>query len=123
MIDIYNRLPTDGNYIKMLETESEMESILSQIKMILGTRRGDILGACDFGVDLKQYLFSMNFNKEELDNIIQESVLPYISYDAKKFNVGISVDFGHDTQNACDYAVLNVTINDIKKIGIMINQN
>lgn len=36
--EIYNRTPQDQNYVLSIETENEIESILGQIKMILGTK-------------------------------------------------------------------------------------
>ena len=35
-----------------METEDEAEQILQQIKMVLGTRQGNVLGSYDFGIDL-----------------------------------------------------------------------
>lgn len=122
MIDIYNKLPTDGNYKKRIETEDEMEAILAQIKMILGTHHGDVLGDPQFGVDIKQYIFSTNYNKDEFDKIVRQTIIPQLSYDTNKYTVGITVDFGHDIQNSCDYAVINVAINDVRKVGIFMNQ-
>lgn len=122
MIDIYNRLPTDTTYKFQIETEDEVEQLLSQIKMILGTANGDVLGDFYFGVNVKKFLFSFGYNKQELIDILKTAVLTNISYDTAKYSVNFSVDFGHDTTNASDYAVINVTINDIKYMGVMITQ-
>lgn len=122
MIDIYNKLPTDQNWKPRLETEDEIEQILSQVKMVLGTEKGDVLGDYYFGLNLKKYIFSMGYNKEELETLITSSILENIAYDTSKYSVKITVDFGHDVTNASDYAVLTVVIDGSKYMGIMINQ-
>lgn len=122
MIDIYNRLATDQSYNVAVETEDEIEQLLSQIKMVLGTNRGDILGSPNFGVNIKQYLFSMSYNKEEIEKMVTTAIISSISYDQRKFTVDITVDFGKDHENASDYAVINISINQRKCLGVVINQ-
>jgi hypothetical protein len=90
--------------------------------MVLGTMRGDVLGSPDFGVNIKQYLFSMSYNKEEIEKMITTAITSSISYDQRKFTVQTTVDFGKDHTNASDYAVLNITINQRKCLGVVINQ-
>lgn len=122
MLDIYNRLATDQSYAPIIETEDETEQLLSQIKMVLGTMRGDVLGDPTFGVNIKQYLFNMSYNKEEIEKMITTAIISSISYDQTKFTVNIEVDFGKDHTNASDYAVINVSINQRKCLGVMITQ-
>ncbi len=122
MLDIYNRLATDQSYTPIIETEDETEQLLSQIKMVLGTMRGDVLGDPTFGVNIKQYLFNMSYNKEEIEKMITTALISSISYDQTKFTVNIEVDFGKDHTNASDYAVINVSINQRKCLGVMITQ-
>lgn len=122
MIDIYNRLSSDQNYKRQVETEDEVEMILSQVKMILGTKPGDVLGAPYFGVNIKKYLFNLSYSQEEMTKIIREGILSSIQYDKNRYNVDVSIDFGKDRNNYSDYAVINVTINQIKRLGVLISQ-
>lgn len=122
MIDIYNRLATDQNYKVALETEDEIEMILAQIKMVLGTKTGDVLGSPYFGVDIKRYLFNMSYNEEELNQMITNGIIECITYDKDKYSVSITIDFGKDHKNASDYAVVNVQINQKKMLGIVVTQ-
>lgn len=122
MIDIYNRLSSDQNYKRQVETEDEVEMILSQVKMILGTKPGDVLGAPYFGVNIKKYLFNLSYNQAEMTKIIREGILSSIQYDKSRYNVDVSIDFGKDRNNYSDYAVINVTINQIKRLGVLISQ-
>ena len=122
MIDIYNRLGTDANYKQQLETEDEIEIILAQIKMLLGTSRCDVLGSPYFGLDLKKYLFNLSYNQEEINQIASETILTNIDYDPTKYSIQISVDFGKDYDSTSDYAVINIAINQKKCMGILISQ-
>ena len=122
MIDIYNRLGSDQAYIPIVETSDEIEQILSQIKMVLGTRPGDVLGAPYFGVNVKQYIFNLSYNQDEMNKFITSSILSNISYDKQKYNVSVNVEFGKDQYNKSDYAVINIIINERKCLGIVMNQ-
>lgn len=122
MIDIYNRLSSDQNYKRQIETEDEIEMILSQVKMILGTKPGDVLGAPYFGVNIKKYLFNLSYSQAEMTKIIREGILSSIQYDKNRYTVDVSIDFGKDRNNYSDYAVINVTINQIKRLGVLISQ-
>lgn len=122
MIDIYNRLGSDTKYIPALETEDGIEQILAQVKMVLGTSRGEVLGNPEFGADIKQYLFSLSYDQNEIREIIKSIITTAISYDTDKYKVDIDIEFGKDIYNKSDYAVINVKINEIKYLGIIMNQ-
>ena len=64
--EIYCRMPSDAKYVPKIETSSEIEQILQRIRVILGTNRGDVLGDFSFGTDIKKYIFSMDFNVDEM---------------------------------------------------------
>ena len=122
MVDIYTRLGSDQLYSPQVETTDGMEQILSQIKMILGTTPGDVLGAPYFGANIKKYLFNLSYNQEEINKIITETILTNIDYDRSLYNVQANVEFGKDYYNKSDYAIINISINQIKCLGIVMTQ-
>ena len=122
MIDIYNRLGSDQTYIPQVETEDGMEQILSQIKMILGTASCDVLGAPYFGANIKKYLFNLSYNQQEITNFVTNIILTNIDYDRQKYAVDVNVEFGKDQYNKSDYAIINISINQIKCLGVMVSQ-
>lgn len=122
MIDIYNRLATDQSYVPQVETSDEMEQLISQIKMILGTSYGDILGQPYFGANIKKYIFSLSYNQKEISQFIADTIMNNISYDQQKFHVDVDVEFGKDVYNKLDYAIINININQKKCLGIVVNQ-
>jgi len=90
--------------------------------MILGTSYGDVLGAPYFGANIKKYIFNLSYNQEEITELVKTTILSNISYDRDKFNVDVTVDFGKDHYNKSDYAVINISINQLKCLGIVMNQ-
>ena len=62
--ELYMRPPDDPAYKDgILEVSEEIEILLNQIKMILLTDQGDVLGAPDFGMSLEDMLFSFDANE------------------------------------------------------------
>ena len=54
--------------------KAQIESILSQIRLILGTRRGEVLGNYNFGCGIEDLIFSTKFNKDKIKSLIQEQI-------------------------------------------------
>jgi hypothetical protein len=52
--EIYLRNYNDPHYTNVLEHSSDTESIIQQVKMILGTENGQVLGDFNFGTNLKK---------------------------------------------------------------------
>jgi len=68
MLDFFFRDPLDPNYrTGIYESRDEIENTITQIRMTLLTRKGEVLGEPDFGFDATGYLFE--FEGESLDNI------------------------------------------------------
>ena len=68
MLDFFFRDPTDPNYrTGIYESRDEIENTITQIRMTLLTRKGEVLGEPNFGFDATGYLFE--FEGESLDHI------------------------------------------------------
>ena len=89
--EIYCKLPSDINYVPNIETQDEAFSILQQIKVILGTKHGEVLGSYSFGVNLQEYLFTYNMSREEILYALNAHLANYVYYDTTKFNVYVDV--------------------------------
>lgn len=120
--DIYNKLPQDVNYLPIVETDDEPQKILQQIKMILGTMPGEVLGYPDFGLNLKQYLFAYSLDTAAIRRQIIDHISQYVSYDSNKYDVDVDIKYGKEAELGSDYAVIDITINQQKLMGIMVEQ-
>ena len=120
--EIYCKLPTDLNYELKVESLNAIDNLLQQIKMVLGTKPGEVLGEPMFGCDLEKYLFLMNYNKDEIKQMILYEISTSISYNKDLFNVDVNISFGHNANDPYNYALIDITINERKCLGIIVNQ-
>jgi phage baseplate assembly protein W len=120
--EIYTILTSDRNYKLQVDTNDEITRILQQIRMVLGTKPGEVLGDINFGLNLSQYLFNLSYNPTEIQQLVTNAVLTRISYDSTKYNVSVDVKFGQDHYNRSDYALVDIIINQKRCLGIIVTQ-
>ena len=67
MIEIYNRDPGDFGYkADVLETTDPIEICIGQIKMLLLTSKGEVLGDPLFGISLDDLVFNLELSQESI---------------------------------------------------------
>jgi len=116
--DLYIKNPEDPNYVYGVLSHSDpIESIITKIKMILGTTQGEILGDLNFGVGLEDLIFETRINKIELEEKIKGQIFQYIEESAQ-YKITPSVTFGK--ADGYDYAVVDIFINGKKITGILV---
>jgi len=116
--DLYIRNPEDPNYVYgILSHDDPIESIIAKIKMILGTRQGQLLGDINFGVSIEDLVFETKINKFDLENKIRNQIFQYISETAN-YKIEPIISFGK--AEGYDYCVLDFLINDNKVFGVLI---
>jgi hypothetical protein len=79
MREIYNRDPDDPSYNPyQLETTDPVEICIGQIKMLLLTNKGEVMGDPQFGLNLEDLIFTLQVSeyslKKELDLNLQTYV-------------------------------------------------
>lgn len=116
--DLYIRNPNDPNFkYGILEHTDAIESIITKIKMILGTRQGQVLADLNFGVGIEDLIFETRINKTQLEEKIKSQFNQYITESAD-FKITPQVSFGK--ADGYDYAVIDIYINDERTIGILV---
>lgn len=77
--EIYNRDPEDPNYKEgQIEVTDPLEACLGKIKMLLFTRKGEVLGDPSFGLDLESLIYELNLSETSISKEIQENIRAYI---------------------------------------------
>lgn len=77
--EIYNRDPEDPNYKEnQLEVTDALEACLGKIKMMIFTRRGEVLGDPSFGLDLEEYIYDLELSEGAIRKEIQNNIKAYI---------------------------------------------
>ena len=116
--ELYTRSSEDPNFkYGLLEHSNSIESIITKVKMILGTRQGAVIGDLNFGVGIDDLIFETKINKMQLEEKIKMQFNQYISETAD-FKITPQVSFGK--AEGYDYAVIDIFINDERAIGILI---
>ena len=118
--EIYLRNINDPYYDpSLLEHSSDTEAIIQQVKMILNTENGQVLGDYNFGTNLKKLIFQTNIPKHKIQNLIQEQISHYIqTFD--NYSITTNVSFGK-LSNGSDYALVDIIINQEAVLGIIVN--
>ena len=116
--DLYIRSADDPNYqYGILEHSDAIESIITKVKVLLGTRQGQVLGDLNFGLGIEDLIFETRINKIQLEEKIKSQITQYIS-ETKDFNIRPAVSFGK--ADGYDYCVIDIFINDQRVIGILV---
>lgn len=117
--DIYTRPPEDNKYVfGEYEFSDPIESIVTKIKMILGTTQGQVLGDMNFGIGLEDLIFTTRMSKFDLEERITQQIYAYIS-EAADYQIRPKVKFGRSAEGY-DYALIDIFINDNKSVGILV---
>lgn len=116
--DLYLRDPSDPYYKSdILEIHEETEMLVSQIKMMLFTNRGEILGAPDFGANLEEYLFTFSVNEFVLRSMLRDQTIKFIPM-AEKYQVDYDIKFSRGTVR--DICIIDIKILNQPVFGVVV---
>ena len=120
--EIYIRDENDPYYDPtIIDYKNEIESVISQIRMILGTQNGQVFGTYYFGIDLEYMVFNTKFAANQVLDKLNDQINQYV-YHSDNVNISCNISFG-DSGLGYDYAVLDIYINGVKSIGFLIDKN
>ena len=116
--ELYLRDTTDPIYNdQILEHSDELETLIGEIKMLLFTRQGDVLGSYEFGYNLEDDLYLHDLNEKDLRNKLIDNIF-FFCRDAKKYNTDVSVQFFKGSVR--DVCLIDIFINSTKTLGILV---
>jgi hypothetical protein len=112
--DFYTRTNEDPKYLEnRLEISDEIESAIQQVKMTLFTKKGEVLGEPDFGINLDSYLFDYSIDPQGLGRDATGQINKYVA-EARKRQISVSPAIYPDDKSNRDIFVLLVNIPEIK---------
>ena len=118
--EIYTRSTNDPYYDEnILEYNNTVESILSQIRMILGTEPGNVLGDYGFGVNIRDLVFKPRFNKGYIEDMINNQISKYIGHDTG-YKISVSISF-FKQPDGTDGGLIDIYLNKVKVQGFLID--
>lgn len=118
IVDLYTREPNDPLYVAdVLEVKSDLDVLLGQIRMLLFTKPGDVIGRINFGVDIESQVFLMNVSTAKLEEDIRTQIYENCST-AEFFDVKVQVSFFYGTTR--DICLIDIIINGTKYLGLLL---
>lgn len=115
--EIYCRNVNDPGYNPtQLETSNEIEALLTKIRMIIFTTRGEVLGSPSFGLSLDEQLFELSANTAQLQKSFYDQLAAYVP-ESGKYRVEIDVKF--QPGEVRDFCFIDIYIDGTKYMGVL----
>ncbi len=112
--DFYTRTMDDPKYLgDRVEISDDLESTIQQVKMTLFTKKGEVLGEPDFGLDLNKYLFEYDIDPMGLSHEATSQVNKYVT-EARKRQITVDPSLYPDDKSNRDILVLLIDIPELK---------
>lgn len=120
--EIYIRTEDDPYYdSSIVEFSNEVEELITQLRVLLSSHKGEVLGGYDFGTQLDNLVFNTKRNGESICKDISQLINQYC-YISPNLEVTTDMEFGKDNYGR-DYGVLNININGEKAAGFLIEKD
>ena len=118
-MDFYVKTLGDPNYDRAkVHTESELAQLIGQIETTLFTNRGDVLGEPNFGCNLEDLVYSLNYNEQQVQDVVKQQLKTYVPL-ATKYDVKTTVAFYRGEVR--DIAQIDIEIDSKYQVGVYIN--
>ncbi len=116
--DFNLRDESDPNYRPAaLEINDDIEALVYQIKMPLGTNRGEVLGESEFGCDLEGMLFASEFYMVGFNTVVTDQIMKFSEL-AQVYPVSVSLaNVPIDAYRSS--AMLDIKINGKSTFGVL----
>jgi len=116
--EIYLRPDGEKNTVTdVMEVSDDVSFLILQIEMLLGTRKKDILGSEQVGINLEDLIFSLNQNEIQIKNEIISQIYSHCPL-TQLFPVSCDVVFFKTQQR--DIAIVDILIDGRKSISIFL---
>ena len=120
--EIYIRDKSDPNFEEgIVDFENDVESTITQIRVLLGTKEGDVLGNNTFGIDLEYLVFNTVKNSLDVQSLVADKIRSYV-IPGKNITIDTDVRFG-DSGKGYDYAIIDIILNGRKALGLLVDKD
>jgi hypothetical protein len=117
-MELYIKDINDPNYDpQQIQSDEEISMLLTQIEVMLFTRKGEVLGDSDFGANLEDYVYSFMYNDQMIKSVIIEQLERYIPL-SKKFDTQVSVEFAQETER--NLVFVDIVVDNKYQISVSI---
>ena len=74
-----------------LQTSAEVSQLITQLETLIFTKKGEVLGNPNFGLDLEKYIYTLQYNPNMLRGEVEKEIYNNIPL-AEKYNVQVDVE-------------------------------
>lgn len=115
--DFYTRDETKQNFNSNLtEISDEVSKLISSIETSVFTNKKQVLGQENFGINLEEYIFTLNQNERTIKTKVENVINSYCPL-SEKYRVSVNVTFFKtDMRDVC---YIEIYINDQRSLGIV----
>lgn len=115
-MELYIKYDTDPNFDEnQVQTNSEIEMLITQIQTILFTNTREVMGSENFGCNLETLIYDLNVNEHNIVSTITDQLNSWCPL-AQKYNVSADVKFMRGEVR--DIAFIDITIDSKYSIQI-----
>jgi len=115
MVDMYIVGDTEYNFDpNRVETSAILDLYLNQVRILLKTPKGSVMGYEDFGIDLEGLVFEKNLNEGTIKSEIEDAIKLYCSM-GRTFTTNVNVTFFKGTSR--DMCLIDIFIDGSKRMS------
>lgn len=113
--EIYFRDQNDPKYrADQVEVTDDLEATIQQIMMTIFTKKGEVLGEPNFGLNLDNYLFEFDVDPTSLSRAAQDQIYNFVA-ETRKRRITVQPSLYPDSVSNRDILVLLIDIPEIKE--------
>ena len=113
--EIYFRDQNDPKYrADQVEVTDDLEATIQQIMMTIFTKKGEVLGEPNFGLNLDNYLFEFDVDPTSLGRAAQDQIYNFVA-ETRKRRITEKPSLYPDSVSNRDILVLLIDIPEIKE--------
>lgn len=117
-MEFYIKSIDDPHFDKYkLQSESDIAQVITQLEVLLFTKKGEVLGEPDFGCDLESLIFEFSYNDYQLTREINQQIDRYCPL-ARRLQTVVSTTYERGEDR--DAIFIDITIDSQYQIKVII---
>lgn len=117
-MELYIKALGDPNYRDdQMESDEEIQMMLTQIETLIFTNKGEVMGDPEFGLNLEDYVYSFMYNDDMLKGVVGNAISRYIPLSSI---YPVNVEVSYTTESDRNAVYIDITIDNRYGIGLYI---
>lgn len=117
-MELYVKTIGDPNFRDdQLQSDEEIQMMLTQIETLIFTNKGEVLGNPEFGLNLDDYVYSFMYNDDMLKGAVSNAISQHVPL-SNKYPVNVTVDYTTESDRNAVY--IDITIDNRYGIGLYV---